>query len=213
MAGYAIKVESDKRYRWAMTTRAPRRGRPPLADIEELRALALTEIERRGYADVSMAALAEAVGVSVRTLHRYFPAKADIVWGGVDGSIEALKQGLDEVDERLGTIEALRAAVLSVFARDAREVDLQRARLRLIVLSPDLRASQSATFEGWREALVGFIARRRGEATPSLAATALGAAAQTAIMEALSWWAVAGDNRDVSECVAEALGGLRELGA
>src|SRR5690606_18312451 len=100
----------DKRYRGAMTTRTPRRGRPPLADIEELRALALTEIERLGYGDVSMAALAEAVGVSVRTLHRYFPAKADIVWGGIESSIEALKEALDEVDEHFSTIDALCSA-------------------------------------------------------------------------------------------------------
>ncbi|MBF0672364.1 MULTISPECIES: TetR family transcriptional regulator [unclassified Salinibacterium] len=196
-----------------MTTRTPRRGRPPLADIEELRALALTEIERLGYGDVSMAALAEAVGVSVRTLHRYFPAKADIVWGGIESSIEALKEALDQVDDHFSTIDALYSAVLGVFGRDSGDVSILRARLRLIVLSPELRASQSATFEGWREALVDFVARRRGEATPSLAASAVGAAVQTAIMEALSWWAVAGDDRDVAECLAEALGGLRELGA
>src|SRR5699024_4927957 len=62
-----------------MNAQVRQQGRPPVADVESLRAAALPLIERHGYEQVSMSALAGELGVSVRTLHRYFPAKADIV--------------------------------------------------------------------------------------------------------------------------------------
>ena len=194
-----------------MQPNTARIGRPPKADPEALRSRLLSIIERDGYEAVSMGALAEAVGMSVRTLHRYFPAKADIVWGGIETSIEALSEGLRTADDSEPIIETVSAVVAGVFGRNVEDVATMRARLRLIALSPELRTNRSATFEGWRQAIIDFIALRRQVPTDSLVAVAIGAAIHSAIMEALSWWALRGDKSEPANCVAEALHGLSSV--
>lgn len=186
-------------------------GRPPKAEPEVLRAQLLGIIERDGYEQVSMGALAAAVGMSVRTLHRYFPAKADIVWGGIETSIVALTEGLRDAGDSRPIIETVSEVVVDVFGRNTEDLAMMRSRLRLISLSPELRANRSATFEGWRRAIIEFIATRRGEPADSLVAVSVGTAIHTAIMEALSWWAMRSDVAEPASCVAEALRGLSAL--
>ncbi len=160
-----------------------------------------------------MGSLAAEVGMSVRTLHRYFPAKADIVWGGIEVSVDALTAELRDTDESRPTVDAIADAVASVFARNVEDLTVMRARLRLIALTPELRTNGSTTFEGWRHAIIRFIASRRGEATDSLVAVTGGTAIQTTIMEALSWWALRSDHADPSGCITHALRGLTTLNA
>lgn len=183
-------------------------GRPPKADAEVLRSQLLTLIERDGYEHVSMGVLADAVGMSVRTLHRYFPAKADIVWGGIETSTEALTDGLRAADDSLPIIDTVSGVVTGVFARNTEDLDTMRARLRLIALSPELRTNRSATFEGWRQAIIEFIALRRDEPADSLVSVAAGAALHTALMEALGWWALRSEIAEPASCIADALRGL-----
>lgn len=193
-----------------MSTTTPRRGRPPLADREVLRSRALREIEGVGYENISMGAIATALGVSIRTLHRYFPAKADIVWGGIETSIEALSDQLRIAKDGLPVVDAVTDVVVGVFERNAEDLAVMRARLRLIAVSPELRANRSATFDVWRAELVALVARSAGEPLDGLAASAVGGALHAAIMEALWWWAISDDPRHPGECVAVA---LRALGA
>jgi len=178
-----------------------------------LRGRLLELLERTGYEQTSMGSLAAEVGMSVRTLHRYFPAKADIVWGGIEVSVDALTAELRDTDESRPTVDAIADAVASVFARNVEDLTIMRARLRLIALTPELRTNRSTTFEGWRHAIIRFIASRRGEATDSLVAVAGGTAIHTTIMEALGWWALRSDLADPSGCITDALRGLTGLNA
>src|SRR5690606_30641304 len=130
-----------------MEQQVARVGRPPKADPEELRARLLDLIERGGYENASMGSLAEAVGMSVRTLHRYFPAKADIVWGGIELSVDALTAELDAVPASTPIVDAVAQAVSKVFARNVEDLSVMQARLRLIALSPELRTMRSNTYE------------------------------------------------------------------
>ncbi|MFZ3454097.1 TetR family transcriptional regulator [Arthrobacter sp. 7Tela_A1] len=189
----------------------PRIGRPPLADPEVLRSRLLGFIDGAGYDQASMGSLAAQVGMSVRTLHRYFPAKADIVWGGIESSIETLTRELDNADDGLPVFEAVAGAVSRVFDQNAEDLAVMRVRLRLIALTPELRANQSATFEAWRHAIIGFVARRRGEDARGLVAVTAGTAVHTAILEALSWWALHSEATDPAATIAAALSGLGAL--
>ena len=187
-------------------------GRPPKADPEELRSRLLELIERAGYEQSSMGSLAAEVDMNVRTLHRYFPAKADIVWGGIESSIAGLTAQLADAAAAHSIVDAVADAVGGVFDQNTEDLAVMRTRLRLIALTPELQANRSATFEGWRQAIIQFVASRRDQDPDDLLCVTAGTAMHAAIMEALSWWAVRNDVADPVACIAEALHGLNVLG-
>lgn len=191
--------------------RAP--GRPPLLEEVELRARAFDVVVRQGYENVTVGDIAAEVGVSVRTLHRYFPAKADIVWGAVDSAFEALKQGFDQAGEDLPLIDLIIAAVTAAFGEPDEHSVLSRQRMRLIVTIRELQSSQSEMYQLWHGQLVEIIARRLGEPEDGLRPRALASAVQAAIMEALAFWAFQDDAAVPAEVVATALRGFELLNA
>lgn len=194
-----------------MTDNRPRRGRPPLADIADLRAGALGVILRVGYQQSSMSRIADELGISVRTLHRYFPAKADIVWGGMESSLDALGEGLRHADSGLPVIDAITAVVVAVFAQNVEEISVDRARLKLIATTPELRAARSDTYELWRQELINFVACRLGSPPGSLTPWVMGAAVHTTVTEALAWWALNDAAGSPGDVVAQALGGFEAV--
>lgn len=211
MTEYVITALSTSGYSEGMEQQGARTGRPPKAEPEVLRGQLLDLIALVGYENASMGSLAESVGMSVRTLHRYFPAKADIVWGGIEVSVEALTAELNAAADSRPIIDAVAHAVTSVFDRNAEDLKIMRARLRLIALTPELRTNRSSTFEGWRHAVIHFVATRSGEPAQALIPVTTGAAIHTAIMEALTWWGLQDDSLDPTDCIAQALHGLSNL--
>jgi len=195
-----------------MSEQGRRPGRPPVTDAESLRAAALPLIDSRGYEHTSMAWLAEALGVSVRTLHRYFPAKADIVWGGIDHSIIALTRSLCEAEDGDPLLDAVALAVDRVLQHNIEDLATMRARIRLIARTPALRTARSATFERWREEMIRFTARRLGLAPTALASLTLGSALHETISQALGWWAVTDTGTPPATCVRQAFDHLARLG-
>jgi len=187
--------------------RAP--GRPPLAEVSDLRARALDVVLRHGYAGVTLGRIAAETGVSLRTLHRYFPAKADIVWGEVDGAFDALRQGFENTTDDMPLIEAIIAAVVTAFDLSDDELELNRARIRLIVTTPELQAVQSDMFSLWHGQLVEVIARRMEETPEALLPRAAASAVQAVIMEALAFWAAQDSSEPPAAVVARALRSLQ----
>lgn len=199
-------------YRRSMTEPSRSRGRPQLVDVDALREQAIDILREHGYRNVSMSRIADEVGVSVRTLHRYFPAKADIVWGGIDGSIDALRAGLVHADDALSPFKAISAVVVAVFAQDADSLAVGRARMRIIATEPDLENTRPETFQAWREETTAYFAGRLGLPPTDVVPQAAAAAVLAAITAALSWWAVQDDaNLTPVVAVERALRGLASL--
>lgn len=194
-----------------MSEQGRRQGRPPIADVDSLLAAALPLIERRGYEQISMAAIADELGLSVRTLHRYLPAKADIVWSGIDGSITALTQSLREANDGDALLDAIALAVGRVLRHNVEDLRVMRARIRLIARTPALRSARSTTFENWRDGLIRFVACRLGQPPTALAPIALGSAVHETISQALGWWSLTDDETDPTDCVRQALDSLAAL--
>lgn len=107
------------------------------------------------------------VGVSVRTLHRYIPTKADIVWCPIDTSFQDLHERLRQIDTETGILEALATTLVDGFEEGREDTETTRARLRLIAATPELHARNSEPFEHWRRQIAQFLAHRlgAGEAT------------------------------------------------
>lgn len=188
-----------------------KQGRPRVAEQEALRSGALQVVLELGYEQATMATIAQRVGVGLRTLHRYFPTKADIVWGGLERSIDALRGSLTRADDGRSIVEAVSAAIIEVFEEDADERDVSRARLRLIATVPALQAIRTDTFLLWQQELSAFIARRMGMDAAGLVPVVAAKTLQGAVLHALQWWAVNDVDMNPSDTVIAALGGLSAI--
>jgi TetR/AcrR family transcriptional regulator, regulator of mycofactocin system len=116
----------------------------------------------RGFAEVSVDDVAQAAGISRRTLFRYYASKNAIPWGEFDTHLAHLRDLLDKVDPRVPLGEALRAALLAFNTFDDSETVRHRQRMRVILQTAELQAYSMTMYAGWREVIADFVARRSG---------------------------------------------------
>lgn len=141
-----------------------RRSTTPLhiADI------AIDLFAARGFADVSVDDIAQAAGISRRTLFRYYASKNAIPWGEFDSYLRQLQELLDDADPDVPLRKALRAALLAFNTFDECETARHRQRMRVILETAELQAYSMTMYAGWREVIAGFVAVRTGTKTTDL---------------------------------------------
>ncbi|MBW0019396.1 MAG: mycofactocin system transcriptional regulator [Mycobacterium sp.] len=122
----------------------------------------------RGFEEVSVDDIAQAAGISRRTLFRYYASKNAIPWGDFDTHLAHLRDLLDEVDDEIPVGQALRAALLAFNTFDECESVRHRQRMRVILETAELQAYSMTMYAGWREVIAGFVARRAGVKTTEL---------------------------------------------
>ena len=127
--------------------------------------VALELFTARGFTDVSVDDVAHAAGIARRTLFRYYASKNAILWGDFDAHLGHLQELLDNVDPRIATGEALRAALLAFNTFDECETVRHRQRMRIILETAELQAYSMTMYAGWREVMAGFVAARLGVKT------------------------------------------------
>lgn len=116
----------------------------------------------RGFAEVSVDDVAQAAGISRRTLFRYYASKNAIPWGEFDTHLARLRDLLDNVDPQVPLGQALRAALLAFNTFDESETVRHRQRMRVILQTAELQAYSMTMYAGWREVIASFVARRSG---------------------------------------------------
>ena len=116
----------------------------------------------RGFDETTVDDIAEALGVSRRTLFRYFASKNDMVWGDFDWVLGRLRRCLDVTGSDEPLHKALgRAAVESNRYEDEQLPEL-RIRMRLITGVPALQAHSALRYAEWREVIAEWVAKRLG---------------------------------------------------
>jgi TetR/AcrR family transcriptional regulator, regulator of mycofactocin system len=138
----------------------PRVGRRRSTTPHHITDVAIGLFTARGFADVSVDDVAQAAGISRRTLFRYYASKNAIPWGDFDTHLAHLQDLLDNVDPRVPPGEALRDALLAFNTFDASETARHRQRMRVILQTAELQAYSMTMYAGWREVIAGFVARR-----------------------------------------------------
>lgn len=195
-----------------MAQDARKRGRPTEVDAAKVAHKALGMFERRGLERVTMDEIAERCGVSRRTLFRWFPSKADLVWFGLDAAlaggrarIAALGPGRVSLAELVEVLFVPDLLALDGAAPDPSTApnafaSTARRRLLLVARSPELLSHPALT--AMQSELSAVIADRvESAAPPSLVANSLVAVAVSAVL----WWAHHGQDRSAAAVLRDAL--------
>jgi AcrR family transcriptional regulator len=137
----------------------------------------------RGFDAVRVSEIAQACGVSEKTVFNYFPAKEALLLDQLEGTMTALRAGLAEPDPLAATLQVLEADLGALTSWLAGQDDLAGATAQirqfgaLIEDTPALRAYQSDLVDRFTEVAAEVLAERAGrraaDPEPQIAATAL----------------------------------------
>jgi TetR/AcrR family transcriptional regulator, regulator of mycofactocin system len=139
-----------------------RPGRPPGTSRREVTRTALEMCAERGFEETTVDDIAEVLGVSRRTLFRYFASKNDMVWGDFDWVLDRLRHCLDATAPDVPLHEALGRAVVESNRYEDEQLPELRIRMRLITGVPALQAHSALRYAEWREVIAVWVAQRLG---------------------------------------------------
>jgi AcrR family transcriptional regulator len=122
---------------------------------EALTRAALELFVERGYHETTLAEVADAAGVSTRTIFAYFPSKEDILFSTFGRLRDALVAALADRPPGTDALTALREFILAT-AHEKTELD--RRLGRLVAADPILSSHQRARIAQLQEILAGAIA-------------------------------------------------------
>ncbi|MEV6164934.1 TetR family transcriptional regulator [Streptomyces sp. NPDC052052] len=185
--------------------RKKRATRDSLADV------ALHMAAERGIENVTVEAVTDAVGVSVRTFFNYFACLEDAVTRPDPDSARRTRRAVLDAPEELTALQALAEAIgqeLAHIEEDHERWELQTAVLRTSPsLLPGLLAAQGAD----ERALVAVVAERLGRDPESdLQPRLLAYVAIAAVRAAAELWVASGRSRTFQSIYREAFSSLAD---
>lgn len=143
-----------------MTADPPRPGRPRMSSRDEVQRVALELFAADGFEATTLDHIAAAVGVSKRTILRYYPSKNDIVWGEFSEHLEGLRKELDEAPADQPLMAILRRAIVSFNDYGEAELPELRIRMQLITGVPALQGHSMLRYHDWCAVVAEFAAAR-----------------------------------------------------
>ncbi|SHL03256.1 TetR/AcrR family transcriptional regulator [Actinacidiphila paucisporea] len=166
----------------------------------------------QGFEETTVEQIATEVGMSARSVFRYFDTKEDMVVGGMQEAGARLADALAQRPADEDPWQALRGAldVLLVTMESDREGMLARARL--YASTPSLRAARRQKHYQWRELLMpGVIARLKGgpEETRDLRATAITTTVLCCFDLSITRWSEADGTERAGDILDVALAAVR----
>ena len=184
--------------------RSSARGRPEATSHAAIEQAAFTLFAERGFARTTLDAIADAVGVSRRTLFRYYQSKNDIPWGQFDRTLDHFRELLADQPDDLPVHQAIHRAVVEFnrFPADAHPPHRERM--------PELQAHSVLRYAEWRQVIAEDVARRTRTHATDLVPQVAGHVALAISLSAYEHWlaqASAGDE-DLLTIIDDAMSGL-----
>ncbi len=177
----------------------PERTRQRLADV------ALELFEAHGYAATTTAQIA-AAGVSEMTLFRHYPSKDRLLLD--DPYDPVIAAAMLAQPPELPALAQVTAGMRTAWrALPEPEENTTRRRLRIAARAPGLDGAIRANTRATETAIAGTLASK---GTDPVIARIAAAAAMGALMESLTAWAAADDDRSLGDAVRLALDVLDE---
>ena len=132
-------------------------GRPKISTHEEIQQIALEMFIEYGFDEVTIEEVAEACGISRRTLFRYYSNKMEIVWGDFDRSLAYFSRALEEQAQHLSLGQAILAAVIDFNQIPKKEIKNHRKRMNMILFTPSLQSYSSRKRDDWKQVITDFL--------------------------------------------------------
>ena len=170
----------------------------------EMAAAAIRLFTIRGYDATTVADIAEAADVSVRTFFRYFRSKEDVVFAGHERYLAAMCETVTEA-AREGDEQAVLAAAIRRFARYLQAHPEVGDRLRLATVDERLFERVIVIRNTWEQALAEALATGKGHRQARLEERVLANAVVGALQLALETWAGRDRHTDLGSLVRQAL--------
>jgi AcrR family transcriptional regulator len=160
---------------------------------ERLRSAAFALFERDGYEATKVDDIARAAGVSPRTVYRYFPTKADLVYSGTPSNIAQLANLISSRPSSERPFTAMRNALLD-FAPTI-DTGLTVDQSRIIAANPTLYRYSLETRDEVAEAIGEALISRGGPGGSDADRRLLGHLGMSAFLVATREWRDAGPSR------------------
>lgn len=143
------------------------RGRPPGTTHDQIRDIALGLFLERGYANTSLASIAESAGISRTTLFAYFRSKRDLIWEEHDQRAAEIETALDDGPAHPVVDMILRGLLVSA-RYGVHEHAVLAARMQVVQQDDQLRAFAALAVEDTTRRVSEGAARRAPDADPRL---------------------------------------------
>jgi mycofactocin system transcriptional regulator len=191
--------------------RSSARGRPEATSHAAIEQAAFTLFAEHGFARTTLDAIAEAVGVSRRTLFRYYQSKNDIPWGQFDRTLDHFRDLLAQQADDLPVHQAIHRAVVEFNRFPADAHPPHRERMRLILMTPELEAHSVLRYAEWRQVIAEDVARRTGARPGDLVPQVAGHVSLAISLSAYAAWLAEPDAESppLLEIIDAAMAGLR----
>ena len=139
------------------------RDRKKIQTREAIRREAMRLIEVNGYANTTVEQIAEAAEVSPSTFFRYFPSKEMVLMANDLDLVTVEALGRQPAD--MPSLQAFRRALeITIATLSEDEWRFERARIRMVLSIPELKAAQFDEYRRTVAALVEVDCRRTGRA-------------------------------------------------
>ena len=171
-----------------------------------LQAAAMALYLERGFADVTVAEIAERAGLTKRTFFRHFADKREVFFSGAQLFGAAVVTAVEEAPEDVAPTEAVVRAFAVGGAQLAQYAEVQRQRRALLASSPDLQERELVKMAGLAASVVEALRRRGVDPAHASLAAHTGVAVFTV---AYDRWVDDGATADLPALVHRTLDDLR----
>jgi AcrR family transcriptional regulator len=167
--------------------------------------VALARFARDGFANVTVAQLADDAGVTQRTFFRHFPTKEAVLFQDYETQLEWFAEALSRRPANESLFDAVLGSVVS-FPHDL-EVVRQAAILRATLLDGERTAGHLRVVQAsFAEVLTDFVKRRHTDLPDvDLIAEVAGAALAAVLVAAVEHWGRDGCATDLREVVSTSI--------
>ncbi|UWE08542.1 TetR/AcrR family transcriptional regulator [Actinacidiphila bryophytorum] len=166
----------------------------------------------QGFEETTVEQIASEVGMSARSVFRYFDTKEDMVVGSMQEAGARLAAALDARPEGEDAWHALRGALSVLLAGISEDREGMLARARMFASTPSLRAARQHKHAQWRELLVpGMLARIHDgpEETRRLRASAIVTVQLGCLDVSITHWLDAGGEGSLDDVLDVAIAAVR----